>query len=114
MTTSEGMRRAVGLPLRVPRYAGMALIWVYQRTVSPLLGPRCRYYPSCSHYGYTAVERFGLIRGSLLTGWRILRCNPWSVGGIDDVPNKGERLFGGRRRLQANERSGRVTPAARQ
>ena len=71
----------------------MGLIWVYQRTISPLLGPRCRYYPSCSHYGYTAVERYGLLRGSVLAGWRILRCNPWSDGGIDDVPAIGEPLF---------------------
>lgn len=81
-----------------PRYLGMAVIWVYQKTVSPLLGPRCRYYPSCSHYGYTAVERFGLVRGSVLAGWRILRCNPWSAGGVDDVPFKGEPLFGRRRK----------------
>jgi putative membrane protein insertion efficiency factor len=78
---------------RQPRYAGMGLIRVYQWTISPLLGPRCRYYPSCSHYGYTAVERYGLVRGSVLAGWRILRCNPWSDGGIDDVPARGAPLF---------------------
>ncbi len=105
-------RRLGGGLLRVPRYAGMALIWVYQKTISPFLGPRCRYYPSCSHYGYTAVERFGLIRGSLLTGWRILRCNPWSVGGIDDVPNKGDHLFGRRRTPVSDGRGGRIEPAA--
>lgn len=79
--------------LRIPRWAGMALIRVYQVTLSTLVGTRCRYYPSCSHYGYTAVERYGLLRGSALAGWRILRCNPWSVGGIDDVPGTGEPLF---------------------
>lgn len=72
----------------------MGLIRVYQWTISPLLGPRCKYYPSCSHYGYTAVERYGLIVGSVLAGWRILRCNPFSYGGVDDVPARGESLFG--------------------
>jgi hypothetical protein len=80
--------------LRTPRYLGMGLIRVYQWTISPLLGPRCKYYPSCSHYGYTAVERYGLVVGSVLTGWRILRCNPFSYGGVDDVPARGESLFG--------------------
>lgn len=78
---------------RVPRWTGMGLIRVYQWTISPLLGPRCKYYPSCSHYGYTAVERHGLIKGSALAGWRILRCNPWSHGGVDDVPEVGQPLF---------------------
>lgn len=80
--------------LRVPRYAGLGLIRGYQLTISPLLGPRCKYYPSCSHFGYQAVERHGLIKGSVLTGWRILRCNPWSYGGVDDVPAVGESMFG--------------------
>jgi len=80
----------------VPRYAGLGLIRGYQLTISPLLGPRCKYYPSCSHYGYQAVERHGLIKGSVLAGWRILRCNPWSYGGVDDVPAVGEPLFGRR------------------
>lgn len=80
--------------LRVPRYAGLGLIRGYQLTISPLLGPRCKYYPSCSHYGYQAVERYGLVKGSLLAGWRLLRCNPWSYGGVDDVPAVGESMFG--------------------
>ena len=56
----------------------MGLIRVYQWTISPLLGPVCRYYPSCSHYGYEAVRVHGAVKGSALTAWRILRCNPWS------------------------------------
>lgn len=79
---------------RTPRYVGLGLIRGYQLTISPLLGPRCKYYPSCSHYGYQAVERHGLVKGSVLAGWRILRCNPWSYGGVDDVPAVGESLFG--------------------
>lgn len=62
------------------KYPLLALIKLYQWTISPLLGPVCKYYPSCSHYGYTAVDRHGAIKGTALTAWRILRCNPWSLG----------------------------------
>lgn len=96
---------------RIPRRSGMALIRVYQWTLSPLIGPRCRYYPSCSHYGYTAVERHGLIKGSALAGWRILRCNPWSYGGVDDVPAMGEPLF--RRKTMTSGQTGATEPVAR-
>jgi uncharacterized protein len=96
VTASPFVRRVV----RLPRYAGLGLIRGYQWTISPLLGPRCKYYPSCSHYGYQAVERHGLVKGSVLAGWRILRCNPWSYGGVDDVPAVGESMFG-RRALSA-------------
>jgi len=68
----------------------MGLIRIYQRTISPLLGPVCRYYPSCSHYGYEAMSVHGALKGTILTAWRILRCNPWSAGGIDDVPARGK------------------------
>lgn len=101
MTAAEALALA-------PRRAGMGLIRAYQLTVSPLLGPRCKYYPSCSHYGYTAVERHGLLRGSALAGWRILRCNPWSYGGVDDVPGVGEPLF---RRPENNDDARGSRPA---
>ncbi|MEU5399647.1 membrane protein insertion efficiency factor YidD [Streptomyces sp. NPDC005963] len=68
------------------KYPLLALIKLYQWTISPLLGPVCRYYPSCSHYGYTAIDRHGAVKGTALTAWRILRCNPWSPGGVDHVP----------------------------
>lgn len=68
------------------KYPLLALIKLYQWTISPLLGPVCKYYPSCSHYGYTAIDRHGAIKGTALTAWRILRCNPWSLGGVDHVP----------------------------
>ena len=58
---------------------------VYQRAISPLLGPRCKYHPTCSAYAVQAVEAYGILRGSLLAGWRVLRCNPWSHGGFDPV-----------------------------
>ncbi len=64
----------------------VALIRLYQRFLSPLLGPRCRYHPSCSEYAAQALRRHGILRGSLLSGWRLLRCNPWSHGGHDPVP----------------------------
>jgi putative membrane protein insertion efficiency factor len=63
----------------------------YQRWISPALGPRCRYYPSCSEYAVQAVQRFGILRGLLLAGWRLLRCNPWSHGGFDPVDE--QRMF---------------------
>lgn len=66
-------------------------IRAYQRTLSPLFGQRCRYYPSCSEYAAQAIERFGILRGLLLAGWRLLRCNPWSHGGFDPVED--QRLF---------------------
>ena len=68
----------------------MGLIRIYQRTISPLLGPVCRYYPSCSQYGYEAMSVHGAAKGTILTAWRILRCNPWSAGGIDEVPPRGK------------------------
>ena len=77
----------------VPRWILVAVIKVYQWTISPLLGPRCKYYPSCSNYGLEAVRRHGAVRGFALGVWRVLRCNPWSHGGIDDVPLQGEPLF---------------------
>jgi putative membrane protein insertion efficiency factor len=70
------------------KYPLLALIKIYQWTISPLLGPVCRYYPSCSHYGYTAIDRHGAVKGTVLTAWRILRCNPWSPGGVDYVPER--------------------------
>ena len=69
----------------------LALIRVYQRFVSPLLGPRCRYWPSCSEYAAQAVQRHGILRGVVLAAWRVLRCNPWSAGGVDPV--EAQQLF---------------------
>ena len=59
------------------------LVRAYRFLVSPLLGPRCKYHPSCSQYAIEALEEFGFLRGSVLAGWRLLRCNPWSHGGVD-------------------------------
>jgi uncharacterized protein len=63
----------------------------YRRIVSPALPKRCKYHPSCSAYAVEAVRAYGVIRGSVLAGWRLLRCNPWSHGGYDPVER--QRLF---------------------
>jgi len=68
-----------------------APIKLYQKTVSPLTGQRCRYYPSCSEYAVQAITKFGILRGLVLAGWRLLRCNPLSRGGFDPVED--QRLF---------------------
>ncbi|HXG28038.1 MAG TPA: membrane protein insertion efficiency factor YidD [Nevskiales bacterium] len=65
-------------------------IRLYQRALSPLLGPRCRYYPSCSQYAYEAVLRFGVLRGSGLALRRLARCHPLAPGGYDPVPGSND------------------------
>lgn len=65
------------------RRIAIAPIRGYQVAVSPLLGQRCKYHPSCSAYAVQAVEEMGVMKGLVLAGWRLLRCNPWSKGGVD-------------------------------
>ncbi|SFR67362.1 putative membrane protein insertion efficiency factor [Agromyces sp. CF514] len=79
------MRDAVLFIGLVPRNLGVLLLRGYRAAISPLYGDVCRYYPSCSAYGLGSVQQRGLLIGSALTAWRILRCNPWTAGGIDDV-----------------------------
>lgn len=67
------------------------VIRFYQKKISPLSGPQCRYYPTCSQYALEAVERFGVIKGSFLSVLRLLRCNPLFPGGYDPVPEKKEK-----------------------
>ncbi|HYZ80622.1 MAG TPA: membrane protein insertion efficiency factor YidD [Solirubrobacteraceae bacterium] len=74
------LRRLVILPIRA-----------YQLLLSPMTGDRCKYYPSCSEYAAQAINRYGILRGLVLAGWRLLRCNPWSRGGFDPVEE--QRLF---------------------
>jgi len=64
----------------------LALIRFYKRNVSPSLPPACRYQPTCSEYGHEAIEKHGLLKGIPMTMWRLLRCNPFSKGGLDPVP----------------------------
>lgn len=74
--------------------AVLAAIRIYQRQVSPALPAACRYQPTCSHYGYEAIERFGVLRGSVLTLGRLARCTPFGRGGFDPVPERPERSTG--------------------
>ncbi len=74
-------------PLTFPRWVLLLLIRGYQATLSRTMPPNsCRFYPTCSHYGYQAIYKYGAIKGSLMAGWRILRCNPFNPGGYDPVP----------------------------
>jgi len=68
------------------RFVLKYLIRGYQLAISPLLGPRCRFYPSCSHYAIEAIETHGALHGVWLTIKRISRCHPWHEGGFDPVP----------------------------
>jgi len=63
-------------------------IRAYQRWISPAMPRRCRYEPTCSAYAVTSIRRFGALRGLVLAGWRLLRCNPFSRGGFDPVPSR--------------------------
>jgi putative membrane protein insertion efficiency factor len=69
----------------------IAPIRAYQRWISPAIGPRCRYYPTCSNYAIEAIRELGPVRGTILAGWRLLRCNPFSHGGFDELADR--RLF---------------------
>ena len=64
----------------------IALVKAYRYVVSPLIGPSCRFHPSCSEYAVGALRRFGALRGSWLAARRIARCHPWHPGGYDPVP----------------------------
>lgn len=81
MSNLERVRRLFILPIRA-----------YQKWISPHLPARCKYYPTCSAYACTAILRFGILIGGGLALWRLLRCNPWSMGGYDPVPER-EQLF---------------------
>jgi putative membrane protein insertion efficiency factor len=67
------------------RHVAALPVHAYRLLVSPLLGPRCKYHPTCSRYALDALREHGAVRGLVLAGWRILRCNPWSHGGVDHV-----------------------------
>ncbi len=94
MTTVQNVRGSHGALAKRLLY-GAVLLWLlprnavvlflrgYQKVVSPLYGDVCRYHPSCSHYSLGSVQYRGVIVGTLLTGWRVLRCNPWAAGGYD-------------------------------
>lgn len=71
----------------IPRTVVLGLIRLYQLTLSRLLpADTCRFYPTCSRYGYEAIRKYGLLKGSAMAAWRVLRCNPFHPGGYDPVP----------------------------
>lgn len=85
MSTSTAQTRSAGYYLALP------LIWAvrgYQLLISPLLGPSCKFYPSCSAYALTALQRYGPLKGTWLAARRLFRCHPWSDGGVDHVPER--------------------------
>ncbi len=84
---------ALSALLLLPRNVAVALLIAYRAVISPLYGEVCRYYPSCSRYGLEAVQEHGVVVGGALTAARICRCNPWSKGGVDDVPRRGVRRY---------------------
>jgi putative membrane protein insertion efficiency factor len=85
-TPRDGLRAG-----RVARAVATAPIVAYQRLISPALPRRCKYEPTCSRYAIDAIRRYGILRGLVLAGWRLLRCNPWSHGGYDPV--EAQRVF---------------------
>jgi putative membrane protein insertion efficiency factor len=77
--------------MTVSRLVALPLIWLvraYQLVLAPLEAPSCRFYPSCSAYAITALERYGPLKGTWLAVRRLLRCHPWNPGGVDHVPEK--------------------------
>jgi putative membrane protein insertion efficiency factor len=76
---------------RIARAVLVAPIALYRRFVSPAIPRRCKYEPTCSRYAMDAIGRYGILRGLVLAGWRLLRCNPWSHGGYDPV--EAQRVF---------------------
>jgi uncharacterized protein len=76
---------------RLPAYVGIGLVYAYRYTLGALFPASCKYHPSCSQYALDALRRYGLVRGTILAGWRLLRCNPWSRGGVDKLDS--QRIF---------------------
>ncbi len=80
------------LPVRfqtLARFPVLGLIRLYQVTLSRAMpSDTCRFYPTCSHYGFQAIYRFGVLKGGWMAAWRVLRCNPFNPGGYDPVPEK--------------------------
>jgi uncharacterized protein len=73
------------------KYPAMGVVYLWRWTLGPLFAGSCKYHPSCSQYALDALRSYGLVRGSILAGWRLLRCNPWSHGGVDFVSD--QKLF---------------------
>jgi putative membrane protein insertion efficiency factor len=85
--TDRGLSPTTSLS-RIARTAVTAPIFLYRRLLSPALPQRCKYEPTCSRYAVDAIREYGILRGVVLAGWRLLRCNPWSYGGYDPVEDQ--------------------------
>jgi putative membrane protein insertion efficiency factor len=90
--TTTTPSKSFGERLRTLAVLGLLLpVQAYRKLISPLIAPRCRYYPTCSTYAVEALRSYGPLRGSILAAWRVMRCNPFSDGGFDDVAD--QKLF---------------------
>lgn len=87
-------------------WALTGLVRGYQLIVSPWFAPRCRYYPSCSAYALGALRMHGPVTAAVLATWRVLRCNPWSAGGVDKVPGREDLPWRRRRKGRAEHGQG--------
>lgn len=84
MTTTNPARR-----MSPPAYLLALPIRFYRRWISRYTPPTCRYHPCCSSYALQSLREHGAVKGTVLTAWRLLRCNPWSAGGVDHIPERG-------------------------
>lgn len=92
------------------RNSALKAIGFYQRRISPLFGPKCRYYPTCSQYTFDAIERYGVLLGGAMGALRILRCNPLFPGGVDPVPDLKIKYRRPGRTISAENPEDRTTP----
>lgn len=79
------MKRFLLFIANIPKNVILLIIRIYQRFLSPLKAPCCRFYPTCSHYAAEAINKYGIIKGGSKAAWRVLRCNPFGKGGYDPV-----------------------------
>jgi uncharacterized protein len=87
------------------KWLALFAIRLYQRTISRVLPPSCRFVPSCSEYGYEAIARYGILRGGVMAVWRVMRCNPWGGHGYDPVPDLTKRAAGsGRQTVESRQK----------
>ena len=91
MSVPTAIHRVLRAVVGLPAWAAIALVYAYRYSIGAVLPGSCKYHPSCSQYALDAVRRYGAVRGVVLAGWRLLRCNPWSHGGVDRAED--QRLF---------------------
>jgi putative membrane protein insertion efficiency factor len=85
-STRPGLTPGCGAGRKIMKRPVLASIRFYQRWISPLFPPACRFHPTCSQYAYEAIDKYGVLKGGRLATWRLLRCNPYNKGGFDYVP----------------------------